>query len=115
MKEESVSLDQGHIDLFTAMEADVNEGIIVEKKRDERYHLDRKKMMGPIDPYSADAFEMMSEEERIKCQKLWCLMTKAVPEKPTLKRTASMVTPVAVNPTPELSIVSAPANQDQLS
>ena len=60
-------MDQGLVDLFTAMEADLGEGKTEEKKLDERYHLDRVKMKGPVDPYSADAFEMMTEEERIKC------------------------------------------------
>ena len=71
------------IELYKAMEYDLElaeeeEGAI--QMIDSKYHLNLKKMKGAVDPYSAEAKQIMTEAERFRYQKLWCLMTNAIPK-----------------------------------
>ena len=46
------------------------------------YHLDRRKELGRINPYSEAAKRLLPEDERIYLQRLWCSATRAVPVGP---------------------------------
>ena len=72
------------INLIKAMEEDIsNAGDPKKKKLNPKYHLDRKKLLGDIDPYSKEGYELMTPEERITMQHLWCMATRAVPLPPS--------------------------------
>ena len=72
---------RGMIDLIKTMEEDMIEG--PGRKLNPKYHLDRKKHLGKIDPYSKAGYELMTPDERITMQRLWCIATRAVPLPPS--------------------------------
>ena len=52
---------------------------IVKNMKNPDYNFDLKKKLGRIDPYSEEGIELLTEDERIRLQKLWCMATRAVP------------------------------------
>lgn len=70
-------------DLYKAMAEDHEEAEYGSKatQLNQNFHLDRKRMLGKIDPYSEEGKKLLSSDERITLQRIWCMATETVPKK----------------------------------
>jgi hypothetical protein len=71
------------LDLLKIMEEEIEECEgIVKSKLNPDFNFDLKKKLGRINPYTDEGIAQLTEDEKIKLQKWWCMATRAVPLPP---------------------------------